>query len=213
MTGFKSFADRTIVQMEPGVSAVVGPNGCGKSNIIDALRWVMGEQSVKTLRGKSMEDIIFAGASGKPPLNMAEVALTLVNDNGSVPAELRDYAEIMITRRLYRSGESEYLINKVPTRLRDIHDIFMGTGIGTNAYSFLEQGKIDVIVSSRPVERRTVFEEAAGISKYKARKDEALRAAVPDLDARLAEGDTRAATGWLCLQGSAASSCRLLSWP
>ena len=127
--GFKSFLDKAAIHFPPGISAVVGPNGCGKSNIIDALRWVMGEQSVKTLRGKSMEDIIFSGASGKPPLNMAEVALTLVNDNGSVPAELRDYAEIMITRRLYRSGESGYFLNKRPCRLKDIHNLFLGSGL------------------------------------------------------------------------------------
>src|SRR5690606_20274884 len=117
IVGFKSFQDKASIQFPPGISAIVGPNGCGKSNVIDALRWVMGEQSVKQLRGKSMEDIIFSGANGKPPLNMAEVTLTMVNDNGNAPEEFRDYSEIAITRRLYRSGESAYLINKQPCRL------------------------------------------------------------------------------------------------
>ncbi len=173
--GFKSFLDKAAIHFPPGISAVVGPNGCGKSNIIDALRWVMGEQSVKTLRGKSMEDIIFAGASGKPPLNMAEVALTLVNDNGSVPAELRDYSEIMITRRLYRSGESAYLLNKRPCRLKDIHNLFLGSGLGAKSFAVIQQGNIGAITDAGPDERRHFIEEAAGVTRFKQRRIETRR--------------------------------------
>ena len=129
ISGFKSFQDKASIEFPPGICAIVGPNGCGKSNVVDALRWVMGEQSVKQLRGKSMEDVIFSGANGKPPLNMAEVTLTLANDNGSAPEELKDFTEIMLTRRLYRSGESAYYLNKRPCRLKDIHNIFMGSGL------------------------------------------------------------------------------------
>jgi len=175
IVGFKSFLDKASIQFPPGISAVVGPNGCGKSNIIDALRWVMGEQSVKTLRGKSMEDIIFAGASGKPPLNMAEVALTLVNDNGSVPVELRDYAEIMITRRLYRSGESGYFLNKRPCRLKDIHDLFLGSGLGAKSFAVIQQGNIGAITDAGPDERRHFIEEAAGVTRFKQRRLETTR--------------------------------------
>ena len=173
--GFKSFLDKAAIHFPPGISAVVGPNGCGKSNIIDALRWVMGEQSVKTLRGKSMEDIIFAGANGKPPLNMAEVALTLVNDNGSVPAELRDYAEIMITRRLYRSGESGYFLNKRPCRLKDIHNLFLGSGLGAKSFAVIQQGNIGAITDAGPDERRHFIEEAAGVTRFKQRRIETTR--------------------------------------
>ena len=175
ITGFKSFLDKAAIQFPPGISAVVGPNGCGKSNIIDALRWVMGEQSVKTLRGKSMEDIIFAGASGKPPLNMAEVALTLVNDNGSLPVELRDYSEIMITRRLYRSGESAYLLNKRPCRLKDIHNLFLGSGLGSKSFAVIQQGNIGAITDAGPDERRHFIEEAAGVTRFKQRRIETTR--------------------------------------
>jgi len=173
--GFKSFLDKAAIHFPPGISAVVGPNGCGKSNIIDALRWVMGEQSVKTLRGKAMEEIIFAGASGKPPLNMAEVALTLVNDNGSVPAELRDYAEIMITRRLYRSGESGYFLNKRPCRLKDIHNLFLGSGLGSKSFAVIQQGNIGAITDAGPDERRHFIEEAAGVTRFKQRRIETAR--------------------------------------
>ena len=173
--GFKSFVDKAAIHFPPGISAVVGPNGCGKSNVIDALRWVMGEQSVKTLRGKSMEDIIFAGGGGKPPLNMAEVALTLVNDNGSLPPELRDYSEIMITRRLYRSGESAYLLNKRPCRLKDIHNIFLGSGLGSKSFAVIQQGNIGAITDAGPDERRHYIEEAAGVTRFKQRRIETMR--------------------------------------
>ena len=175
VTGFKSFPDKVAIQFPLGISAVVGPNGCGKSNLVDALRWVMGEQSVKQLRGKSMEDVIFSGTNGKPPLNMAEVSLTLLNDNGSAPEELRDFTEIMVTRKLFRSGESGYFINKQPCRLKDIHNIFLGSGMGARTYAVIQQGNIGAITDASPEERRLFIEEAAGITRYKARKNEALR--------------------------------------
>ena len=174
LNGFKSFVEKNSIEFPLGVSAVVGPNGCGKSNVVDAIKWVMGEQSVKQLRGKSMEDVIFSGTNGKPALNMAEVSLTLANENGNAPEELKDFSEIMLTRRLYRSGESSYFINKQQCRLKDIHNIFMGTGMGTKSYSVIQQGNIGAITDSGPEERRVFIEEAAGITRYKSRKKEAL---------------------------------------
>jgi len=175
VAGFKSFLEKTNIEFPAGISAIVGPNGCGKSNIVDALQWVMGEQSVKQLRGKSMEDVIFSGSDGKPPLNMAEVSLTVLNDNGTVPEELRDFTEIMVTRRLYRSGESAYFLNKQPCRLKDIHNLFMGSGMGSKTYAVIQQGNIGAITDAGPDERRLFIEEAAGITRYKNRKNEALR--------------------------------------
>ena len=175
ITGFKSFYDKARIDFPQGISAIVGPNGCGKSNIVDALRWVMGEQSVKQLRGKSMEDVIFAGANGKPPLNMAEVSLTLANDNGSAPEELKDFTEIMLTRRLYRSGESAYFLNKQPCRLKDIHNVFLGSGLGSRSYAVIQQGNIGAITEANPEERRYFIDEAAGVTRYKSRKNETLR--------------------------------------
>ena len=174
INGFKSFVENSSIEFPPGISAVVGPNGCGKSNVVDAIKWVMGEQSVKQLRGKSMEDVIFSGTNGKPALNMAEVSLTLANDNGHAPEELKDFSEIMLTRRLHRSGESAYFINKQRCRLKDIHNIFMGSGMGTKSYSVIQQGNIGVITDAGPEERRVFIEEAAGITRYKSRKKEAL---------------------------------------
>jgi chromosome segregation protein len=175
IVGFKSFPEKSAISFPPGISAIVGPNGCGKSNVIDALRWVMGEQSVKTLRGKNMEDIIFAGANGKPPLNMAEVTLTIANDNGHAPEEFRDYSEISVTRRLFRSGESAYLINRQPCRLKDIYNLFMGSGVGSRTFAIIQQGNIGAIIDAGPDERRLFLEEAAGVTRYKFRKNEALR--------------------------------------
>lgn len=174
--GFKSFVDRTVIQFDHDVIGVVGPNGCGKSNIVDAIRWCMGEQSARQLRGKSMDDVIFAGSERRKPHGFAEVTLTFTNDGddaASLPLEYRDYPEIAVTRRLYRDGTSEYLINKTPVRLKDITDLFLGTGVGTRAYSIVEQGKIGLIVSAKPEDRRLLIEEAAGITKYKHRKKQA----------------------------------------
>ncbi len=170
--GFKSFAGKTLIEFEAGVTAIVGPNGCGKSNVSDAIRWVLGEQSAKSLRGSNMEDVIFNGSADLEPLNLAEVSLTLSNESRIFAI---DYEEVTITRRLYRSGESEYLLNKNVVRLRDIHELLMGTGIGTESYSVIEQGKMDVILNSKPEDRRVIFEEAAGITKFKSKKKEALR--------------------------------------
>lgn len=172
MQGFKSFVEPTVLDLEAGITAVIGPNGCGKSNVVDSLRWVLGETSAKALRGVRMEDVIFNGTDQRKAVGMAEVTLTIDNQDHQLPTD-RD--EVTVTRRTYRSGETEYLLNKTVCRLRDIHDLFMDTGVGSNAYSVLEQGKIDLIVSSKPADRRFVFEEAAGISKYKNRKEESMR--------------------------------------
>ncbi len=176
LCGFKSFVDRTIVNFDHAIMGVVGPNGCGKSNIVDAIRWSMGEQSAKHLRGRSMEDVIFNGSESRAPADYAEVTLTFENDDPTdVPLEYKDYAEIAVTRRLHRNGDSEYIINKVPVRLKDITDLFLGTGVGTKAYSIVEQGKIGLIVSAKPEDRRLLIEEAAGITKFKSRKKQAER--------------------------------------
>ncbi|MEE9282439.1 MAG: chromosome segregation protein SMC [Myxococcota bacterium] len=172
ITGFKSFAERTVLAFEGGISAIVGPNGCGKSNIVDAIRWVMGEQNPRYLRGRLMEDVVFAGTDSKPPVGMAEVVMTLDNSDGLAPGIYKDFAEIQVARRLYRSGESEYLLNRVPCRLRDITDFFMDTGVGTRGYTVVEQGRVAEIVSTKPEERRFIFEEAAGIGKYRQRRRE-----------------------------------------
>jgi len=175
ISGFKSFADKVVLDFQQGVTGVVGPNGCGKSNIVDAIRWCMGEQSAKHLRGKSMEDVIFAGSDNRRPLGVAEVSLVFSTEDGRAPARYLDYAEIQLTRRLYRDGESDYLINKTPCRLLDITELFMDTGVGTRAYSIIEQGKIGQILHSRPEERRFLIEEAAGVTKFKSRKQLALK--------------------------------------
>ncbi len=169
--GFKSFAEKTELVLEPGVTAVVGPNGCGKTNISDAIRWVLGEQSAKQLRGGKMEDVIFNGSRTRQPMGLAEVSLTMDNSQNVLPV---DYSEITVTRRLFRSGESEYLLNRVPCRHKDIIELFMDTGVGTEAYSSLENKQIEMILNSKPEDRRFLFEEAAGVMKYKVRKNEAL---------------------------------------
>ncbi|MDP1835184.1 MAG: chromosome segregation protein SMC [Chlamydiales bacterium] len=170
--GFKSFADVSTIDFIDGITAVVGPNGCGKSNISDAFRWVLGEQSAKSLRGRGMTDVIFAGTSTRKPLNYAEVSLTLSEVNGQLPI---DYDEVTITRRLHRSGESEYFINNHAVRYRDIQSLFMDSGIGRSAFSIFEQGKIDQVINLSPLERRYLFEEAAGILRFLQRKREALK--------------------------------------
>ena len=177
ISGFKSFCDRTVVHFDTDVVGIVGPNGCGKSNIVDSIRWCMGEQSAKHLRGRAMTDVIFSGSETRGPHGLAEVTMTFDNAEPEaaqlLPIEYRDYAEIAVTRRLYRDGTSEYLINKTQVRLKDITDLFLGTGVGTKAYAIIEQGKIGLIVSARPEDRRMLIEEAAGITKYKARKKQA----------------------------------------
>lgn len=175
MVGFKSFVDPTTVRFDTPTTCIVGPNGCGKSNVVDAIRWVMGEMSAKSLRGKAMEDVIFAGSEGRAPVGMAEVSLTFSTEDGLVPVEYASYSEITVTRRLFRSGESEYLINKTLCRLKDIVELFLGTGVGHKAYSVIEQGKIDFAINAKPEDRRRLIEEAAGISKFKMRKEAALR--------------------------------------
>jgi len=170
--GFKSFIDKTKLEFEPGVSVIVGPNGSGKSNIADAIRWVLGEQSAKTLRGSKMEDVIFAGTKKRKPLGMAEVCLTLDNSEGFLPLE---YNEVTVTRRTYRSGEGEYLINNVPCRLKDINNLFVDTGMGNDGFFIIGQGKVDEILTAKPEDRRSIIEETAGIVKYRNRKKEAVR--------------------------------------
>ena len=172
LNGFKSFADKTELDILPGVTSIVGPNGCGKSNIVDAISWVLGEQRIRVLRGHKMEDVIFKGSRSRPPVGMAEVSLTFDNSDGRLPLE---FSEVTITRRVFRSGESNYLINKKICRLRDIDELILGTGLGNRTYAVVEQGRIDQILQSRPEERRALLEEAAGISKYRKKKEEALR--------------------------------------
>ncbi|MBN1212936.1 MAG: chromosome segregation protein SMC [candidate division Zixibacteria bacterium] len=170
--GFKSFANKTSIKYSSGITAIVGPNGCGKTNVLDALRWVLGEQKVSLLRSSKMEEVIFNGTRDVKPLGMAEVSLTIVNDRGVLPTE---YNEIQITRRLFRSGESEYLLNKVPCRRKDILELFFDTGMGAHSYSVIQPEMIDAVLSDKAEERRFLFEEAAGITKYKQRKEAALR--------------------------------------
>jgi chromosome segregation protein len=170
--GFKSFADKTELEFNPGVTAVVGPNGCGKSNIADAFRWVLGEQSAKSMRGSKMPDVIFAGTSHRKPLNFAEVTITLCNECGLLPIE---FSEVAVTRRLHRNGESDYFINRSEVRMKDIQSLFLDSGMGKNTFSIFEQGKIDQVINYSALERRYIFEEAAGILRFLQRKREALR--------------------------------------
>jgi chromosome segregation protein len=179
ISGFKSFVERTSIHFDHDIIGIVGPNGCGKSNVVDAIRWCMGEQSAKHLRGRSMEDVIFNGSDTRSPAGLAEVTITFDNTDPtyaeSLPVEYRDYPEIAVTRRLFRDGTSEYRINAVQVRLRDITELFLGTGVGTKAYSIVEQGRIGQIVSARPEDRRLFIEEAAGVTKYKQRRKQAER--------------------------------------
>src|SRR6201988_3096159 len=170
--GFKSFADKTVFNFHEGITAIVGPNGCGKSNLLDAIRWVLGEQSAKSLRGGEMADVIFNGTDNRKPISFAEVSLPFTDCASELDV---DWHDVRVTRRVYRDGNSEYFLNKTPCRLRDVQALFADTGIARAAYSMMEQGRIDMILSSRPEDRRAVFEEAAGITKYKTQKREALR--------------------------------------
>ena len=175
LSGFKSFADKTRFEFPAGITVVVGPNGSGKSNIVDAIKWVLGEQSAKSLRGKDMSDVIFKGSSGanaRRPANAATA--TIILDNAE-KIFAYDAEEVHVTRRVYRSGESEYMINGETARLKDIREIFRGTGVGTDAYSLIEQGKVERMLSTSPKDRRAIFEEAAGISRFKAKKTDAQR--------------------------------------
>ena len=172
MFGFKSFADKTEFEFGSGITVIVGPNGCGKSNVVDAIKWVLGEQSAKSLRGGNMMDVVFSGTNKRKSMGMAEVALEFGNTQGIISDDLN---EIKVTRRLYRSGESEYLLNDNACRLKDIRELFMGTGIGADAYSIIEQGRVEQLLQTNKTDRRAIFEEAAGISKYKARRKEATR--------------------------------------
>src|SRR6516162_8420668 len=172
LVGFKSFADKTVFDFGDGVTAIVGPNGSGKSNIVDAVRWILGEQSAKSLRGGEMADVIFNGSSSRRSLGLAEVTMTFDNAKGQLGI---DAQEVQITRRVYRSGEGEYLINGQVCRLKDVRDLFLGSGAGADAYCIIEQGKVDVLLQASTRDRRSIFEEAAGISRFKAKKIETLR--------------------------------------
>ena len=170
--GFKTFADPTTLEFASGITAIVGPNGSGKSNLVDAFRWVLGETSSKSLRGGKLEDVIFAGNDTRKPLGLAEVSVLFDNADGRLPIE---FSEVEITRRAYRAGESEYFINRSAVRLRDILDLLMGTGLGPGSYAIVSQGQVDAILTSKPADRRALFEETAGINKFLARKAESMR--------------------------------------
>src|SRR5713101_2414438 len=172
LVGFKSIADKTTLDFAPGISAIVGPNGSGKSNVVDAVRWMLGEQSAKSLRGGEMADVIFNGSTTRRSLGLAEVTMTLDNRRRLLATQAD---EVQITRRVYRSSEGEYLINQQPCRLKDIKDLFLGSGAGSDAYCIIEQGKVDVLLQASNKEKRTIFEEAAGIRRFKAKKIETLR--------------------------------------
>src|SRR5246127_2011680 len=172
LVGFKSFADKTQFDFAAGITAIVGPNGSGKSNIVDAVRWVLGEQSARSLRGGEMTDVIFNGSASRRSHGLAEVSMVFDNRRRLLAT---DAEEVTVTRRVYRSGEGEYLINNQPCRLKDVKDLFLGSGAGTDAYCIIQQGQVDVLLQTAPKERRTIFEEAAGISRFKAKKIETLR--------------------------------------
>ena len=182
LKGFKSFADRSVLALEPGIIAVVGPNGSGKSNISDAVLWVLGERNAKHLRGQAMEDVIFAGSSARKSVGIAEVDLVLDNSDGTLPV---DFDEVAVTRRMYRSGESEYLINGVVARRMDVLDILHDSGLGTGTHSIISQGSLDSILQSKPEDRRALIEEAAGVLKHKQRKAKSERK-LAAMDAHLA---------------------------
>ena len=172
LRGFKSFASSTSLNFEPGITCVVGPNGSGKSNVVDAIAWVLGEQGAKSLRGGKMEDVIFAGTSGRPPLGRAEVALTIDNSDGALPIE---YAEVTISRTMFRSGGSEYAINGTPCRLLDVQELLSDSGVGRQQHVIVSQGQLDAVLNAQPTDRRLIIEEAAGVLKYRRRREKAQR--------------------------------------
>ena len=199
--GFKSFAQKTKLDFNDGLSCIIGPNGSGKSNIVDAIRWVLGEQRVSSLRSDKMENVIFNGTKSRKPMGLAEVSLTIQNNKKILKTE---FDEVVISRRLYRSGESQYLINKTPVRLKDVLDLFMDTGMGANSYSVIELKMVESILSENKSERRTLFEEAAGVVKYKIRRRSALRkldathtdlTRLEDIICQFKEGDTGGVEG------------------
>ena len=214
--GFKSFADKYEIPFEGGITAIVGPNGCGKSNVADCVRWVLGEQSAKLLRGSSMQDVIFNGTEKRKSMSYCEVALVFDNREKLFPT--LDYDEVVISRKLYRSGESEYALNRTPCRLKDITEYLRDAGMGREGYSIIGQGRVDELLSAKPEDRRAIFEEAAGISKFKARKLEAERklartrdnlekvSLVLDEKARMLEPLRKQAetakNGWICANSS-----------
>ena len=165
--GFKSFAQKVQIPFGPGITAIVGPNGCGKSNVVEAIRWVLGEQRATAFRSHKMDEVVFAGTRNRKPLGMAEVVLTIENTHNVLPV---DFTEVTLARRLFRSGESDYLLNKIPCRLLDIQNLLMDTGLGQGAYAVMEQGMVDEIISEKTDNRRRILEEAAGITKYKVRR-------------------------------------------
>ncbi|HSI90636.1 MAG TPA: AAA family ATPase, partial [Adhaeribacter sp.] len=170
--GFKSFGDKVTLNFNDGITGIVGPNGCGKSNIVDAIRWVLGEQKTRNLRSDKMENVIFNGSKNRKPVQLAEVSLTFDNDKGILPSE---YSQVTVTRRYHRSGDSEYMLNGVTCRLKDINDLFLDTGIGSDSYAIIELKMVDEILNDKENSRRTLFEEAAGISKFKVRKKQTLK--------------------------------------
>src|SRR5262245_29487427 len=182
--GFKSFPDRTTLHFGSGISCVVGPNGSGKSNVVDALRWCIGEQSARSLRGSEMADVIFGGSSDRKPVGYAEVALTLAaSDDEPFPGDFAAFREVQVARRLHRSGTSEYLLNQTRVRRRDVIDLLLDSGVGSNLYSFVEQGQVDKMITASAAERREVIDEAAGIARYMVKRDEAQHR----LDATMAQ--------------------------
>jgi len=170
--GYKSFAEKTHLDLGPGITGIVGPNGCGKSNIIESVRWCLGEMSWKSLRADAMVDVIFSGTARRAPMSMTEVVLTFDNSSSLLPVQ---FSEVTVSRRIYRSGESAYFLNKTQCRLRDIRELFLDTGLGGGGYAIIDQGGVDFVLSSKPEERRAIFEEAAGVAKYKAKREEAAR--------------------------------------
>ena len=203
--GFKSFANRIVFQFHNGITGVVGPNGSGKSNVSDAIRWVLGEQSAKSLRGGSMQDVIFSGTQARKAMSYAYVAITMDNSDHALPVS---YEEVTVARRLYRSGESEYLINGTACRMRDIQELFYDTGIGKEGYSLIGQGQVEKILNGKPEERRELFDEAAGIVKFKHRKNAALKKLENEQNNLVAEASVRDCKSISCKAGRAENTGR-----